>query len=223
MIITIDGPSASGKSTVARALARKLNFYYIYSGLLFRTVAYKLIHEYGYTIETIVHPDAVQVKCILDARRLVYRYEHGKEKIIYDGVNITELLKTPIMDQAASIVSTNELVRDELLQLQRVIATDHDVIIDGRDAGSYVFPYADKKIYLTASLPQRAHRWQQALERRGTFLTLQDAHKELDIRDTRDMSRDIAPLIIPDGAVMIDNSDLTLQETLQKVLDHVQG
>jgi cytidylate kinase len=222
MIITIDGPSASGKSTVARVLARKLNFYYIYSGLLFRAIAYVLMKEYGYTVAMMANPDEMMVKKILDPKKLIYRYEQGNEKIIYNGHDITALLKTPEMDQAASILSTHPLVREELLQLQRIIANEHDVIIDGRDAGSLVFPYADKKFYLTASLQERARRWQQALEKRGTMMTLQTAHQELHVRDTRDMNRQIAPLIIPAGAVMIDNSDLTLQETLHVMLNHIE-
>jgi cytidylate kinase len=219
MIITIDGPTASGKSTLGRMLAKKLGYYYLYSGLMFRALAYVLKHTYGYTNVQFEHPRIDEVEQILDPSRFIYTYdEQRKERICFDEVNITPHLKAGGIDQLASIVSRNSAVREKLMQLQRSIAAANDLIVDGRDSGSVVFPYADYKFYVTASEDERAKRW---LKLQGTYDTdrsLEGARAFINERDQRDIKRQIAPLTIPEGAHVIDNSDQTPQETLAAML-----
>ncbi len=218
MIITIDGPTASGKSTVARLLAKELNYYYLYTGLLYRALAYLLMNEHGYTLETIAHPDMNIVDQILDRKRLVYRYDASdRERIFFEKKDITPYLKGNRVGQAASIVSTNPEVRERLNILLRAITDNYDVVIDGRDAGSVVFPKADVKFFLTASEDERALRWKTQQEKRGENVTLQDAKESVSSRDHRDATRKTAPLTIPEGAHTIDNSNMSIGETLVKI------
>jgi cytidylate kinase len=216
MIITIDGPVASGKSTIARMVAEKLRFYYVYSGLLYRALAYVLIREHGYSNDTIATPDMRLVYTILD--HISYADTNGGVGITFALQDITTALKDASVDQAASIVSGNPAVRDSINQLQRTIAQKHDVVADGRDCGSVVFPHAEHKFFLTAPLHVRARRWQMQQQERGHFYTIQDAEQMLATRDTRDSNRTVAPLVVPLNAIVIDTSQMTIEETLDHIL-----
>jgi CMP/dCMP kinase len=218
MIVTIDGPTASGKSTAGRLLAKELNYYYLYTGLLYRALAYLLMNEHGYTLETIAHPDMNVVDQLLDGKRLVYRYDASdRERIFFEKKDITPYLKGDLIGQGASIVSTNPEVRDRLNVLLRSIVDDHDVVIDGRDAGSVVFPNADVKFFLTASEDERALRWKTQQEKREIYVTFEKAKEFVSSRDHRDSTRKTAPLTIPQGAHVIDSSGMGIGETLAKI------
>jgi cytidylate kinase len=210
MIITIDGPTASGKSTAARAIARDLHIYYINSGLLFRGVAYILVHDHGYTPATVGNVTQAELEQILDPRIFVYAYD-TVEHVFFDGREITSLLKNEQMDVAASVLATNGMVRLVLLDYQRYLATKHDVIVDGRDAGSCVFPHADVKIFLIASLAVRAQR---LLDMHASTMSLAEAMKFIADRDERDMTRTIAPLVVPQNAIELDSSDMSEQDVV---------
>lgn len=219
MIITIDGPTASGKSTLGRMLAKELGHYYLYSGLMFRALAYVLKHQYGYTKEQFEQPRMEDIDQVLDPKRFVYTYDdQHKERIFFDEVDIAFHLKAGGIDQLASVVSRNGEVREKLMQLQRSIAKSVDVIVDGRDSGSVVFPYADYKFYVTASEDERAKRWLKQQDKYSVDGSLEKARIFINERDQRDMKRQNAPLIIPDGAHVIDNTDQTPQETLAAML-----
>ncbi len=218
MIITIDGPTASGKSTVGRLLAKELDHYYLYTGMLYLGLAYLLMKDHGYTLDTVAHPDMKLVDHILDTKRFSYRYDASdRERIFFDGTDITSHLKGDTIGQGASIVSTNPEVRERLNTLQRAIANDHDVVIDGRDSGSVVFPHAENKFFLTASEDERARRWREQQEKRGESVSLEQAKAFISMRDNRDSQRKSAPLTIPQGAQVIDNSDLAIDETLNTI------
>lgn len=219
MIITIDGPTASGKSTAARSIAKKLGYYYLYTGLLYRALAYLLMHHYSYTLDTIANPDLTQADLLLDPHRFNYRYSsQDGEQIFFDTINITDYLKGDVIGQAASILSTNPAIRERLNGLQRAIAHEQNVVIDGRDSGSVVFPHADKKFFLTAGEQVRAERWRTLQRKRGINCSFNEALDFIHTRDERDSNRSIAPLKIPEGAVVIDNSDLSSQETIEQIL-----
>ncbi len=214
MIITIDGPSASGKSTIARLLAEKLKFYYINTGLLYRALAYLLIQHRNYNFKLLSDPKQNDIQAIVDPQRLVYSYNKGPH-ILFDNQDITSYLKDAYIDKGASIISAVPLVREMLLKFQKDIARCNNIIVEGRDTGSVVFPHADYKFYLTAKLPIRAQRWLKMQQKRGNQLTLQEAIESIRKRDLQDSKRAISPLVIPEKAIVIDNSDMSEYETLQ--------
>lgn len=219
MIITIDGPTESGKSTTAQQLAQKLGFYYLNSGLLYRAFAYVLL-EKGYTLATLSNISSSDIQSFLNPNRLTYEVDSANNPIVkFDNNDITPLLKgTAVIDQASSIVSTHADVRQALFSFQRDLATKHNLVIDGRDTGSVVFPHAEYKFYLTADINVRAQRWIIDQQARGRAVTLQEARQQLEIRDKRDTERAIAPLKVPEGAIIVDNSLWTLEETVSQLL-----
>ena len=219
MIITLDGPTASGKSMLGRMLAKELGYYYLYSGLMFRALAYLLKNQYGYSTEQFENPRIEDIQEILDPTRFVYTYDdQRKERITFDGTDITPHLKEGEIDQFASLVSRSGTVREKLMHLQRSIAKSADLIVDGRDSGSVVFPDADHKFYLTALEDERAERWRKQQRAYGADISLEEARAYITARDQRDMNRKNAPLVIPEGAHVIDNSDQTPRESLDAML-----
>ena len=158
------------------------------------------------------------VKALIDPMMFIYHYDSNDgERIFFDGIDITSFLKNDRISQGASIVSTNKQVRDALNALQRMIANDHDLVIDGRDSGSVVFPHADHKFYLTASVDERAHRRQKQQEKQGEQITFEQANQFIIQRDQRDSSRAHAPLMIPSGAITIDGTDYSIEQVLERV------
>lgn len=224
MIITIDGPAASGKSTVAQMLAKKLSFYYLNSGLLYRALAHILVTHERYTAEQLAHPRIEHLTACLDPMRFCYDYdESGNVTITFDGNNITPVLKDMQVSHDASIVSADAQVRDALLHVQHRIAAAYHVVIEGRDTGSHVFPHADYKFFLTASPQERAHRWQAMQEKRGTPCTYQEAFDALKERDARDEKRELAPLRVPEGAVVIDSTFLNSEQVVQEIMNAMKN
>lgn len=221
MIITIDGPVASGKSTIARALAHDLGFFYINSGLLFRAVAYVVMRDGQLRVEQLAQLDKKVLQSI-DFAQVQYIIDAGHEQIFYRGENITSELKNDRVAQAASIVATNIAVRDLVLCYERALAARNSVVADGRDMGTIVFPDAAVKIYLTAAPEVRARRWQLDQDKRGNKLTVEQALDEVVSRDNRDKNRAIAPLCIPVDAPVIDSSVLSVKEVLDEIKKLVQ-
>jgi len=222
IIITIDGVVASGKSTLARMLAKHLHYYYICSGLLYRALAYLLINKYGYTEHTIINVDPKDIAACFDSNLFRYVYDDKKnEQVFFAEQNITPYLKDSFIDKITSITSTNIHVRHFVTQLQHTLAQEHNIVIDGRDVGSAVFPHAQVKFYLTASIEVRAQRWLQDQRKQGHHYALQEAIEKIVDRDRRDKERAVAPLIIPEDAIVIDNSNLNLQETFGIMVSEV--
>lgn len=231
MIITIDGPSASGKSSLARKLANELGIYYLNSGLLYRALAFILINKFNYSDAKLKNINIVDIDLILSELKYYFNVSveaqgaksDGKtESIKYQEVDITPFLKTPHIDQIASILSENKLLRLSLLDYQRNFSKENDLVTDGRDCGSVVFPDADVKIFLTASIQVRALRWQKEMKLKGLQYSLQECEQLISERDKRDQEREIAPLIIPKDAIVLDNSDLNQEETFNKALEIIQ-
>lgn len=215
MIITIDGPVASGKSAAAQLLAQHIGFYHLSSGLLFRALAYILTEHAGYREATLYSPASSDIAYYLDPTRFICTFdEAGKFHIFFEGDDIVPLLKQKEIDQYASIIATNEVVRQAMISLQQTIAQSYNLVVDGRDSGSVVFPNASIKFFLTASVEVRAFRWQLAQKKHGVDLSLQEALEQIESRDERDKKRTLSPLIIPEGAVVIDNSGYSVQETV---------
>ena len=209
MIITIDGPVASGKSTVAKAIAKELGIYYLYTGLLYRVIGFVLLEKLKTKEALIKFLDEITNKDLIFLYDVAYDYSDGEPHLFYKETDITSMLLDSKYDQIASIVGANKIIRDALLGVQRGIARYHDVVADGRDCGTVVFPDAQHKIFLTASLDVRAQRVALDRTRGETEVSLEKVKAELEQRDKRDMQRDVAPLIIPEGAVVVDSSHLT--------------
>lgn len=223
MIITIDGPAVSGKSTVAELLAKKLGYYYLYSGLLFRAAAYLLHTHAGYDLDTLQDIAEKDLELYLDPERLEYSYSPTKgARVFFDEIDITQKLHGVFMGQLASVIATSASVRAFLKEMQYKIADKKNIVVDGRDSGTAVFSDADYKFYLTASLLVRAHRLQEALHKKGKEITVDDAMHEIETRDNRDVQRAVAPLMVADSAITIDNSKLSRHDTMQEFLNYLQ-
>ncbi len=223
MIITIDGPSASGKSTIGRKLAKRLGYYYVYSGLLFRALAYLLIHKRGYKEDDLRNPRAEDIEYCFDPEQFYYQFnDQFQERVFFKEIDITPHLKISFIDKMSSILSTNKRVRERIAAVQRDIARDYSVVVDGRDAGSVVFPDADIKFFLTASVEIRAERWRQEKIKIGSDYSREEAIKRISERDQRDRERELAPLIIPDNAIVVDSSQMTVDQTVEKMLSLIE-
>jgi CMP/dCMP kinase len=220
MIITIDGPTASGKTTIARLLARELGYYYLSSGLLFRGLAYALVHDFLYNPEQLKNPREQDVQKALAGFKYSYDKQSG-EQLLINGKALSQELRSEAISQYASIIATNMMVRSALAKLQHSIADSHDLVAEGRDIGSAIFPNAQIKFFLTASLDVRASRWQKEQKTRGKDISLDVACNEVKARDERDATRAIAPLTVPDGAIVIDDSDLNQLQMLEKMLQEI--
>lgn len=223
MVITIDGPAGSGKSTVAQTLAQKLSFYYINTGMLYRALAFLLMKREGYSEQDLAHPRTEHLKRYLDVVHFSYHYSStGKVTITFEGLDITPFLKDEEIDRGASTVSVNPLVREVMHDIQHRIKERHSVVIEGRDSGSTVFPHAEHKFFLTALLQERARRWQKMQEKRGHMVTLAQAEESLKERDRRDKERVVAPLIVPQGAIEIDSTNMDIDQVVQEMMKYIK-
>ena len=224
MIITIDGPTASGKSTVARALSNRLGYHHLSTGLLYRGLAYLLTTLSDYNEATINNPSQEEVQQFLDPDKFSYfENEQGKGCVSWDGKDITPHLKTPEMDRASSLLSTNPMVREQLLEYQRWFGNQYDLVADGRDLGSVVYPDADVKFFLTATPEERARRWQADQKKAGNEFTPQEALERVNGRDQRDRERAVCPLIQPKDAIIVDNTSLTSEQTIETMQQLIES
>ncbi len=222
MIITIDGPVASGKSTLACLLAHKLSYYYLYSGLLYRALAYVAVQYAHKRQDELVALSFHEIGLLIN--KITYTYSaDGGVCINFDTNLITKELKTPEVDTWASLIATNSHARSALLLLQRAIANDYSLVADGRDCGTRVFPDADYKFFLIADVRVRAQRWQADQNAQGHRFTLSESMATIEDRDNRDRLRNIDPLKPACDALIIDNTGLTIDETLQLLLHYIQS
>ena len=204
--IAIDGPAGAGKSTIARALAKELGYYYVDTGAIYRTVAY-FMDLWG------VSPKDVDgVERYIDELTIVIEYdEDGKQHMIMNGMDVTNDIRTQDISQKASLISAHKVVRDVLLDMQRDVARKHNVIMDGRDIGTVVLPKATVKIFLTASAEVRAKRRTDELLAKGQKADFAQILKEIEQRDYQDSHREIAPLKQAKDAYLLDTSELDIE------------
>lgn len=209
--IALDGPSGAGKSTIAKALAEKLGYIYVDTGAMYRCIGL-------YILRTGTDPkDESAVTEKLSEIRLDLRYENGEQNMYLNGENVTGLIRTSEVSAYASSVSAIRSVRAFLLDAQRGMAKEHDVIMDGRDIGTVIFPDADVKFFVTVSVEARARRRQRELAAKGENLSIEEVKRAIEERDRKDSTRDIAPAVPADDAVMLDNSG-DLDEVINKAL-----
>lgn len=209
--IAIDGPSGSGKSTLAKALAKKMNIHYLDTGAMYRAVGYAALCA-GINIS-----DEKQVQSLLDNVHLRTAYVNGTQAVYVDGINVMAHIRTPQVSKAASDISAHPCVRHKLVAMQREVASQFDVVLDGRDIGTYVLPQAKHKFFITADIEERARRRYAELIQTGLDKEYKDVLSEMRLRDDADSNRKLAPLKKADDAVFIDNTDLSQQEVLENV------
>ena len=207
--IAIDGPAGAGKSTIAKALAKELGYHYVDTGAIYRTVAYFL------DLLGVSPKDADGVSRYIDELTVQIEYdEEGKQHMLMNGMDVTGEIRTQDISQKASLVSAHPVVREVLLDMQRDVAKKHNVIMDGRDIGTVVLPKATVKIFLTASAEVRAKRRTDELIAKGQTAVYETVLKEIRQRDHQDMNRPIAPLKQAKDAVLLDTSDLNIDEVI---------
>lgn len=214
--IAIDGPAGAGKSTIARAAARSLGFLYVDTGAMYRAIALHLLRNHVEADQT------ERIKELLADMTIRISYSGGEQQIILNDENVTSQLRQEEVGNMASKSSANPKVREKLLQLQRDIARDNDVIMDGRDIGTFVLPNADVKVYLTASVEERAKRRYLELEEKGMDADMSKIEQDIRTRDFQDMNRSIAPLKQAENAVVIDSSQMSIPEVMDRIVDAFQ-
>lgn len=209
--VAIDGPAGAGKSTIARAAAKKLGYIYVDTGALYRTVALAAVRRE-------VLDDADGVAAMLPQISVELKFENGEQHVYLDGENVSSLIRTPQISMGASKVSAIPKVREYLLSLQQSIAKENNVIMDGRDIATVVLPNADVKIFLFATPECRAQRRYKELIEKGENVTYEDVLKDVNERDYQDSHREIAPLKPSEDSVMADTSDLDLQQSTEMII-----
>lgn len=203
--IAIDGPAGAGKSTIARRLAKELGYHYVDTGAIYRTVAY------FFDLLAVSPKDVDGVNRYIDELTINIEYdEEGKQHMLMNGMDVTDDIRTQDISQKASLVSAHKVVRDVLLDMQRQVAREHNVIMDGRDIGTVVLPNADVKIFLSASAEIRAKRRFDELMAKGQTTTFEQVLKDVKQRDYQDTHREIAPLKQAHDAVLVDSSNLDI-------------
>ncbi|GCA65703.1 cytidylate kinase [Mediterraneibacter butyricigenes] len=211
--VAIDGPAGAGKSTIAKRVAKEKGFIYVDTGAMYRGMAI-------YFLEQKISPDEKEeiAKACQNAEVSI-AYEDGEQQIYLNGKNVTALLRKEEVGKMASISSAIPEVRQKLLSLQRNLAKEKDVVMDGRDIGTNILPDADVKVYLTASSRTRANRRYLELREKNVDCNLDEIEREIIARDERDMNREIAPLKQAEDAILIDSSDLSIEEVTEKILE----
>ena len=215
--IAIDGPSGAGKSTLARMLAQELGYLYVDTGAMYRAMALFMMREK-------VDPQdagAIAAKC--EEADITIRYEDGVQVVYLNGENVNSLLRTEEVGNMASVTSVQPAVRSKMVELQQKLAADSDCIMDGRDIGTCVLPGADVKIYLTASSGVRAKRRFDELGSRGEECDIRKIQADIEERDYRDMHREMSPLKKADDAVLVDSSDMTVEQVIDKIIQICEG
>lgn len=210
--IAIDGPAGAGKSTIARRVAKELSFIYVDTGAMYRAMALYLLRK------EVNKDDTEQIGNICQDAEISIEYQNGKQIVLLNDENVNSYLRTEEVGNMASVSSAVPRVREKLLSLQRKLARDMSVVMDGRDIGTTILPDADVKIYLTASSLTRAKRRYLELQEKGTVCNLDEIQKDIEERDQRDMKREISPLRQAEDAILVDSSDLTIQQVVDRIL-----
>ena len=215
--VAIDGPAGAGKSTIAKSLSKKLGVIYVDTGAMYRAMALYLIRE------GVSASDAAAISRKCNTADISIRFENGEQQVVLNGENVNGFIRTEEVGNMASSSSPNPDVRKKLVELQRKLASEKSVVMDGRDIGTVVLPDAKVKIYLTASSAVRAKRRYDELTAKGETCDLAKIEADIIERDHRDMSREISPLKQADDAVLVDTSDMTIDEVENRLMEIVRS
>jgi len=206
--IAIDGPAGAGKSTIAKTLAKDLNYVYVDTGAMYRAMAYYFLSN------NIASDDEESIKKACENVRITLRYQDNEQQVILNDENVNGVIRTEEVGKMASVTSAYPFVRTKLVELQRELAKTENLIMDGRDIGTVVLPNADVKIYLTASSKVRAKRRYDELTAKGVNCDFDEIEKDIIDRDYRDMNRETSPLKQAEDAILLDSSDLDIDGVL---------
>lgn len=211
--VAIDGPAGAGKSTIAKLVAKEMGYVYVDTGAMYRGLA---IHF----LDKGIQPQETEkvIEACKDAE-VTIAYEDAVQHVYLNGKDISSRLRNEEVGNMASVTSAIPEVRKKLLELQQNLAKTQNVIMDGRDIGTCVLPHADVKVYLTASVETRAKRRYQELQEKGEDCNLEEIAHDIEERDRRDMTREIAPLKQAEDAVLVDSSDMTIAEVVKTIVD----
>ncbi len=210
--IAIDGPAGAGKSTIARKVAEKLSFIYVDTGAMYRSMALYFLRN-GISSEK---EEKIAAACPdIDVS---ISYQNGEQQVILNGENVNGLIRTEEVSMMTSNTSKYPVVREKLLSLQRGLAEKENVIMDGRDIGTCVLPGADVKIYLTASAQERARRRYKEQTERGLICDMKEIERDIIARDEQDMNREVAPLRQAEDAVLVDSSDMNIDQVVDEII-----
>lgn len=215
--IAIDGPAGAGKSTVAKAVAKDLGIIYLDTGAMYRATAYYVMSK-GIDVK-----DEESIKKVFEDFDMDIFYEDGVQQIVVNGINTTPFLREHYMSKAASDISALPTVRYKMVDIQRAFAKTHDVVLDGRDIGTFVLPDANCKFYVTATAEERANRRYQELKQKGSEMTYEEILDDINKRDYNDSHREVAPLKQAEDAVYIDTTSMTIDDVVKMVKDIVSS
>jgi cytidylate kinase len=210
--LAIDGPAGAGKSTIAKRIARQLGFIYVDTGAMYRAMALYFLRNH------IEATDAVGIETACPEVDVTIEYKNGEQLVILNGENVNGLIRTEEVGNMASASSVNRTVRLKLVELQQNLAKKENVVMDGRDIGTYVLPDADLKIFLTASTKERARRRWAELKEKGMEADIDSIEKDIIERDNRDMTREFAPLRQAEDAIYLDTSEMTIDLVVDKII-----
>ena len=211
MVVAIDGPAGAGKSTVARLAAQKLDYIYIDTGAMYRAVAWKALQQH----QTVTDELIISLMPEIEVR---LAYQDGKTQVFVDGRDITGEIRTPEVTGIVSQVAKLAPVREKMVELQRRMAANGGVIMDGRDIATHVLPNADVKLFLTASIEERAKRRWEEMKQKGYAVDFEELKKDIAARDKADSEREISPLVKADDAELLDTTGLTIDQVVERIL-----
>jgi cytidylate kinase len=217
IVIAIDGPAGSGKSTLGKALARRFNFQYVDSGAVYRAVAKKALDA------SIDLENTVEVAQIAQQSNIGFEGDPDRLQVFLDGADVTAEIRSPSISHAASVIATVAEVRAAVVQKLRDLARSRSVVMDGRDIGTRVFPDAQIKLFLDASVEVRAQRRREEDLQRGRDVSFDQVRSEMEARDRRDTERAATPLVKADDAILIDSSSMSVEGVVERVLEIMKG
>ncbi len=210
--IAIDGPAGAGKSTIAKKLAKRLEYIYVDTGAMYRAMALYFIRNH------IAASDKKEIEAACQKVEIEIAYKNGEQQVLLNGKNVTGFIRTEEVGKMTSAISVYSAVRQKLVELQRTLAAKNNVIMDGRDIGTCVLPQAQLKIYLTASAEARAERRHKELVEKGGNPVLEEIKKDIEERDFRDMNREISPLKQAEDAIFLDTSHMGIEEVVEAII-----